>query len=345
MARAVGIVTEWSSGNLVFKEKVAGSGKSVIFGASSAGTDMTWYGNTASADMIWDASADKLIFDNADINLGDNDLLTFGDGSAGDVRMSFDGSNLNVTALADDEGWIFGNGTNNFDVTVYGSNSTNLIASDASNDDLHSVSVDFWLKDNTHLSWGTGSDKNGDVKIEWNSSGTTLDMVAAANNTVWKIGTGSSDSFDVRMYGTNTTNYLWWDASANSLKQNGTAELAIGRHSMANVTAKTTDYSVTAADTGSVFTTTGASATVTFTLPVKTSGLAYWFINTVDYNMVVAANTADTMVTFNDATADSVAFSTSSEKIGGAVRVFCDGTKWIALPFGTKSTGTMTVNT
>ena len=45
--------------------------------------------------------------------------------------------------------------------------------------------------------------------------------------------------------------------------------------------------------------------------------------------MTITADTADTMVTFNDDAADSVAFSTSSEKVGGAAFVFSDGSKWM----------------
>ena len=97
------------------------------------------------------------------------------------------------------------------------------------------------------------------------------------------------------------------------------------------VVAKTGDYTVTAAESGTIFTTTGATGAVTFTLPSKAAGLHYWFFNTVDQNMTVAPDAVDTMVTFNDAAADSVAVSTSSEKIGGAFHVFCDGTKWCAM--------------
>lgn len=97
------------------------------------------------------------------------------------------------------------------------------------------------------------------------------------------------------------------------------------------ITAKTANYTCTAFDHGKIFTTTGAEAAVTFTLPAVASstGLEFTFINTVDQNMVVSDGGNDTLVCFNDAAADSITFSTSSEKIGAALKVICDGTNWL----------------
>lgn len=99
------------------------------------------------------------------------------------------------------------------------------------------------------------------------------------------------------------------------------------------VTAKTAAYTVKESECGTLFTTRGASGAVTFTLPAASgnSGLWFEFFNVADQNMTVA--TADEeLVAMNDLTADSIAFSTSSEKIGGGVRVVCDGTSWFAMP-------------
>lgn len=98
------------------------------------------------------------------------------------------------------------------------------------------------------------------------------------------------------------------------------------------IVAKTAAYTCTAADSGTIFTTTGATGSVTFTLPaISTGPWEFKFINGADQNMIVAAATADTMVTMNDLEADSVAFQQSSEKIGGTVEVYCDGTTLFGL--------------
>lgn len=84
-------------------------------------------------------------------------------------------------------------------------------------------------------------------------------------------------------------------------------------------------------ESGKVFTTTGATGAVTFTLPDPAStkaGTVFTFVNTVDQNMIVAT-TADKMVALNDAAATNVTFSTTSQKIGAAVRAVCDGSKWL----------------
>lgn len=98
------------------------------------------------------------------------------------------------------------------------------------------------------------------------------------------------------------------------------------------IVAKTASYTVTAAESGTIFTTTGATAAVTFTLPaISTGPWEFKFIAGADVNMVVAAATAGTMITMNDAAANSIAFQTSSEKIGGTVEVYCDGTSLFGL--------------
>jgi hypothetical protein len=64
------VKSEWSSGNLVFKRKAAGTAASVSFGVDDSGVDVIMYGDTASSNATWDASADKLILTGASADLG-----------------------------------------------------------------------------------------------------------------------------------------------------------------------------------------------------------------------------------------------------------------------------------
>lgn len=99
------------------------------------------------------------------------------------------------------------------------------------------------------------------------------------------------------------------------------------------VVAKTGDYTVLEADNGTMFTTTGATGAVEFTLPATAKlGLHYRFYNTVDQNLTVTAGTADTMVALNDTAADSVALSTAAHKTGSGFDVIGDGSKWLVIP-------------
>ena len=113
-----------------------------------------------------------------------------------------------------------------------------------------------------------------------------------------------------------------------------------------SVVAKTTDYTVTAADHDTLFTTRGAAGAVNFTLPTTAlAGLRYRFIAVADQNLTVTAGTADTIVTANDAEADSVAFSTSTEKIGGSFEVIGDGTSWLVVTHLPQTGHTVTIAT
>lgn len=100
------------------------------------------------------------------------------------------------------------------------------------------------------------------------------------------------------------------------------------------VSAKTSAYTLTVEDNGKVFTNRGAAGSVTFTLPAVSStftGFHARFIAVAAQNIVISA-TAGEMVALNDATANSVAFQTASEIIGGGFEVVCDGTSWLVFP-------------
>lgn len=101
-----------------------------------------------------------------------------------------------------------------------------------------------------------------------------------------------------------------------------------------NVVAKTTSYTILPTDPcGTLFTNRGASGAVTFTLPAATAvpaGTYYEFLGIADQNILVASAPADTLNGLNDAAADSLAMSTSMQKIGGHMRVVNDGTAWSA---------------
>jgi len=128
-----------------------------------------------------------------------------------------------------------------------------------------------------------------------------------------------------------------WEGRAPAVDGDGMIDaLAMKR----NVVAKTASYTVKASESGTLFTTLGATGAITFTLPAVADGLEFTFVNAVDQNMVIAGAANDLIVTFNNATADSISFATASEKIGGAARVTSDGTYWYAQIL---STSTLTV--
>ena len=125
------------------------------------------------------------------------------------------------------------------------------------------------------------------------------------------------------------------------------SELFHGGYPCANEVAKTANYTITKLENGTLFTNTGAEAAVVFTLPALSPFLYFRFMVTADQSVTVSSAAGDDMVVFNDATADSVAFSTSSEKIGGSLLIFSNsaGTKWYVNQVSAGSAHTLTVAT
>lgn len=103
------------------------------------------------------------------------------------------------------------------------------------------------------------------------------------------------------------------------------------------VVAKTAAYTVKDYESGTVFTNTGASGSVTFTLPTIATALAgvfYWFFTVAGQNIVVASDPTDKLVVDNNATADTLTSSTSGHVIGAGLLVICDGTQWLTFQGG-----------
>jgi hypothetical protein len=95
---------------------------------------------------------------------------------------------------------------------------------------------------------------------------------------------------------------------------------------------KTTAYTLVAADTGTLFDNTGAGASVTFTLPaVTTLGFVAGFRVITGQNVLVTSAEGTNIITYNNASASTIAFQTASHLIGGGLRFYTNpaGTKWI----------------
>lgn len=148
-------------------------------------------------------------------------------GDSNDVGFQWDGTNLILTAAADDSLIEIGDSATtqlSFDLKWYGgaASGASYIYADASANLIYTTGVDLQFKDNDYLVLGTGAGAAGDVNLVWD--GTDLHMNAAANNTVFNIGDGTT-SFDIKTFGSAAANYILWDASANALQMQGAAFL------------------------------------------------------------------------------------------------------------------------
>ena len=98
------------------------------------------------------------------------------------------------------------------------------------------------------------------------------------------------------------------------------------------VVALTAAYQCVPEDIGVLFTNRGAAGSVTITLPPTSELPVGWFcefFQVADEIIIVASPTADTMVVFNDAAADSVSYATAAEMIGNGLKFTWDGTGWL----------------
>jgi hypothetical protein len=94
------------------------------------------------------------------------------------------------------------------------------------------------------------------------------------------------------------------------------------------VAAKTTNYTVTVLESGTVFHNTGAAGSVAFTLPASpTAGLTYTFVTTVAQNIVITANTGQTIR--NGASVSSSAGTATNGTVGSTITIVCiTATTW-----------------
>ncbi len=116
--------------------------------------------------------------------------------------------------------------------------------------------------------------------------------------------------------------------------------------SVQRITTKATNYTVLPADNGTLFQQITADAI--FTLPAIKAGLKFSFLQTADFEIVVASAEGDNMVVGNDLSADSITFTTAGQQIGAQITVeamYVNGTvRWVAtLPYSPFGTGLATM--
>jgi hypothetical protein len=102
--------------------------------------------------------------------------------------------------------------------------------------------------------------------------------------------------------------------------------------------AKTASYAIKATQTGTIFTNSGATGAVTFSLPTAKGGMRFTFIKVAAQNLLIKAAAGNKI---NGSTAGKVYQNVTGADAGtGTVTIFSDGTDWYVLG----SVGTWAVN-
>jgi len=207
-----------------------GSDEQIQIGDATYSFDVWFVGETATTNfMKWDIDAGEnsvgaLVFDNADIVLGDNDRLIFGDASGGDWTMDWDNTSLTLIPAANNSPILVGSATAGVDLSIYGDTATSILQWYSAGDRLvfksaaSASDIMIQLDDYVQMTFGTGASNfgttgTGDVGLEFD--GTNFNLTAIAADTPWHIG-GTSTGFDTTYYyKTAGTITLDWDGPAD----------------------------------------------------------------------------------------------------------------------------------
>lgn len=188
------------------------------FGEDAKGHDLKVFGNTTNKYMFWDASADTLHIKGT-LEFDDAEELKFGAGS--DVSIQWDGTNLIISAAADDSLIEIGDAAEtqkSFDLKWYGgaASGASYLLADASDNLISTVGIALTLGGKLTV----GADAIGhDVQffgatpgcsMLWDESGNQLVITGSANVPGLKIdGAGSVSDVAFAAAGT-----VWADGAA-----------------------------------------------------------------------------------------------------------------------------------
>lgn len=186
-----------------------------------------------------------------------------------------------------------------------------------------------------------------DAEIDFLST-ETPSLIPSVDDTPMYLGNGTK-SFDVRIYGNTSSDYLSWDASANTFTLTGAVSF---RKGFVNVTDAAT-YTVLAANSGRIHIMPNFTSSSTLTLPAAASNLEYTFISKAVaddaqnwiFDTGAAANFYLGGLSFADTDAGSAAdeihagvypngttndiMTIVTPAAGTRIYMVCDGTNWI----------------
>jgi len=185
---------------------ITGSGSQIRFGADDEGVDVLFYGETASAQMLWDESADQLVVaGGAQISLNDDVELLFGTGSsnAGDFSIASDGTSLSIAEISSAGKAVnVGVSGKGLDFNLYGDDAGRDCYWDQSANQLE-------LKDDALLAFGSADD----ITMTWDQTKLVISGAAADS----AIHIGDATNLDLVIYGGTTTNAITFDTDDSAL--------------------------------------------------------------------------------------------------------------------------------
>lgn len=214
----------WSTSSTGFEIIPDSTNAELYLGSTDLALKVKFFGASGTTGfMQWDSSASKLIFEQADINMGDDDYITFGDTSGGNVMMSWDSDSFNIvpTSTSQNVPVEFGTSTGGgLNIKAYGSTGANFIQWVSSGDILTLDNADIELGDDDSVIFGD----SGDVAMRWSSG--IFEVVPTSGEVTMYFG-ASGKPFNIITRGTTDAAYMQWLATGDALKFDG-ADINMG---------------------------------------------------------------------------------------------------------------------
>jgi len=220
--------SKWSSGDLIFYDglqnilTIKSGTDGLEFGADSSGADIKFFGDTTSAYMGWDASNDELVFDLADIAMGDTDFIMFGDDD--DITLAWDTDSFNIVGAATsvNADVEFGTAAIPLSVKFFGtSGGTDTLAWSSSGSELIFAGTDISMGDDDEIRLGD----DDDFVISCTSTG-VLNIIPGVEENIINVGSSAGNlSVDMTIWGNDNAHFLVWDSSADELDVTATIEM------------------------------------------------------------------------------------------------------------------------
>ena len=168
----------------------AADNSTINIGATGNSFDIVINGSSSTFQITFDASANDLKFEDS-VSLMFGTGAGAGVGNAGDVELRWDATDFDILAAADDSVFKIGNGTNSFDVWVYGNTASDYVLWDASASKLSLVGAAAIDLGGTvgHVLWtpiaiavNTAPTVSGGVYIVNGGAGVTFTLPAVATS-------------------------------------------------------------------------------------------------------------------------------------------------------------------
>ncbi len=131
------ITARWTTGDAL-EILPTGANSEVYLGSTGVPLKVKFFGTSGTtANMQWDSSGAELIFDLADISMGDTDYIKFGDGDDFTIACST-GNVLQIIPAAEESDINFGStaGDKSVDITIYGNDAAHHLKWVSASDEL-----------------------------------------------------------------------------------------------------------------------------------------------------------------------------------------------------------------